>query len=212
MKKIYVLLIILSISQLSCRKEQLSSSAESETAVQTENNPGNIKVLSTKRIDDMSMDELLIFSIKTGDVEKLNKAIKNGADVNTLNEHNVPAVISAVLYTQLIMRDEILMLLLDSGANVDVEFDGKSPLVFAAEIGKPPTIDLLLKKNADIFFTGKETVLTAAVKRGHIKTVKHLAALGADVNAVNSEGKNPVELSKENDYPLIIPILESEGE
>ena len=71
---------------------------------------------------------------------------------------------------------------------------GKTPLMYAAESGVIRSVELLLKKGANVNVTDNEgkTPLMYAAESGVIRSVELLLKKGANVNVTDNEGKTPL--------------------
>ena len=87
---------------------------------------------------------------------------------------------------------EAVQVLLDAGANVDVQNkEGATALMAASVRGHTATVQVLLDAGANVDVQNKEgaTAFMAASMKGHTATVQVLLAAGADVNAqINNPG------------------------
>eukprot|EP01116_Phalansterium_solitarium_P024696 TRINITY_DN9119_c0_g1_i1.p1 TRINITY_DN9119_c0_g1~~TRINITY_DN9119_c0_g1_i1.p1 ORF type:complete len:1155 (+),score=322.34 TRINITY_DN9119_c0_g1_i1:118-3465(+) len=90
-------------------------------------------------------------------------------------------------------RHEILLLLLDAGANLDYADGLSSPLHHAAFNGQTPCADLLLQRGAPVNCVDAErsSALHKAAFNGHVATVDLLAERGAELSCHDSEGSTP---------------------
>ena len=87
---------------------------------------------------------------------------------------------------------DLVRLLLEHGAEVNVRKDGETPAVFkAAETGNTAIVSELLARRADTDWRNRngQTALFAACMRGHVGVVKALLDAGADVDARDREDR-----------------------
>ena len=70
---------------------------------------------------------------------------------------------------------EVVVVLVQAGANVNKEFNGMSPLYRAAELGHPEIVELLVQAGADRALSYQNlTPLLVAVQKGHMHVVQLL--------------------------------------
>jgi ankyrin repeat protein len=86
-------------------------------------------------------------------------------------------------------------MLLAAGANPNIQdVNGMTPLMWAAGVGKPETVKMLLEKGADAKATDKltgESALMRALRTGKPETVKIIMAANPDITTKNSLGMTP---------------------
>ena len=85
-------------------------------------------------------------------------------------------------------------MLLYNGADVQVDEDGRTPLLIACENGDIRAARNLLNNGADVNRANKkgETPLYVACERGHVDAVRLLLEKGADVERVGESGWTPL--------------------
>ncbi len=83
---------------------------------------------------------------------------------------------------------------------VDAEFGG-TPLLWAAVTGQAETIELLIRRGANVNTVSRDggTALHASAFLGHVKAVEVLLKHGANVNAVNGSGSTPLDVATLDD-------------
>lgn len=135
--------------------------------------------------------EPLIFS---GDVSKVQQAIDEGVDVNGDYSKGHPL-------TYYCIRDnyDIVKLLIDNGANVNIgRGTAWNPLYAAARDASPEVVKLLLKNGADANILTKDGVspiISAVHSDNATQVLKLLIKAGADVNHVNKYGMTALKLA-----------------
>lgn len=90
----------------------------------------------------------LLEMIEFGVISEVEKAIKQGADVNRVSGKHIPLIMAVKNKNRRIVK-----LLLDSGANIEIkaEYDNdKTPLMFAVASGKMKVIKFLVERGANI--------------------------------------------------------------
>ena len=115
---------------------------------------------------------------------------------------------------------DIALLLLDHGADVDVDGEGAAyhlpskaqPLFFACREGHADAVRLCLQRGADAnrrCFRGN-TALHAACITGNAIIARLLVEYGADVNAVDDYGHTPLDGALGNNHTALAAWLVSE--
>lgn len=105
--------------------------------------------------------------------------------------------------------------LLKGGHAVNLEDEqGNTALIFAAE-SEPLILETLLQHGAAVDHQNKNgmSALMVAVKHEEIESIKALVQLDADVNAVDTQGRNAIDYAKEtcNENVLRVLLGMSEG-
>ncbi|XP_060074269.1 ankyrin-3-like isoform X2 [Ylistrum balloti] len=128
-------------------------------------------------------------------------------------------------------KAEELYCLLEDGDNINSQTGvGSYPLYLAAENGHLEVVRLLCERGADVrqrHVSAGSTALHIAARMGKLDVVQYLLKFTStysdlenrsqcgghkiDVNAVNSDGKTPLQLAAENGYIRIVKLLLSQG-
>ncbi len=155
-------------------------------------------------------EKQLLAAIHEGELEKCQKLIGRGADVNAKDKEGNAALLKALEVKAL----DIAYLLIDHGANVEVKFMTGSykgctalewadlkdetalvrklkqagafdqqDFIDAAGNGKMDEVKAMLKKGADVNAKKGISALIAAAAKGQMEMVKFLLEHGADINA-----------------------------
>ena len=83
---------------------------------------------------------------KEGDIEAIEKALRDGADPDRLGEKGI----SPLSWASIMGQDDAVRMLLDQGADINRKnADGGTPLHAAAFLGRSSTVTLLLSRGAD---------------------------------------------------------------
>jgi hypothetical protein len=131
---------------------------------------------------------------------------KHHADVNAIALEPNPygdCVLSMALTSR---RDDAAMALLDLGANANLSLGrrGQHPLIDTAFKGCPLVLELMFKHGADFKITNGwgNTVLVAAITRGHVESVKFLLEIvKLDPNMPGGSGLCVMEI-EDTDVPM----------
>ena len=196
MKQIYAFLavitlfVLINVSFSSSYSEEPLAIAQSEQAVEDE-----VRIDAAAVTD--SLNALLVQAIWDKDLPQLQNVLKQGGDVNWINESDGYAPIHWAVERGFM---DILRILIASGADVNAMTQGaigkdRSALHIAAEVGKPSIVELLLEQGADVHAATdyNETPLHGVrlfVK--NVNVVKLLVDAGADINASTVFGSTPL--------------------
>lgn len=138
----------------------------------------------------MSANDELINCARNGQLKKVEKCLKNGANINASDENGETALTQACDSGHY----DIVKYLIEQGA--DTNADGGKGLMFASYRGYLNIVQILTQNGADIKATdGGWTALMFAAERGHFDIVKFLTENGADANARNDVGCGALEFS-----------------
>ena len=116
---------------------------------------------------------------------------------------------------------EVVEVLLDAGAVIDADeincYGGK-PLHWASEHA-PKTVEVLLRRGADVnsrnlkadseFFGMTPLIMNATQKEDCVEVTKLLLSAGADVSAVDSQGKTALDYAEQYGRQRIAAVLRS---
>jgi len=146
----------------------------------------------------------LIEAAKDGNLKAVQFLLSVGADVDTI-EHcdhlwldTTTPLLLAAYYGYL----EIVKLLLEKGANVNVNWDG--PLIFAMKNGHKEIAMLLFERG---FYAHGGWVFLAATESGASEIVKMLIDKGVDVNVNDTYGNTPLSIAKGKGHKDIVQLL-----
>ena len=146
-----------------------------------------------------------------GDRAAVERALANGADVNSRARDQATPLIAAVLGDRL----AIVELLLSNKADVKARNSGGfTALHAAAYSGSVPIAELLLEKGAvleDAANKAGVTPLMVAVEENHVAMLELLIARGADINRPESHGYTPVTRAGFKGNRDIIRVLKRHG-
>ncbi|RSL38004.1 hypothetical protein CEP53_015273, partial [Fusarium sp. AF-6] len=100
------------------------------------------------------------------------------------------------------------------GVNIDAkDWDGRTPLFWAAAKGHKTVVGLLLERGTDFNAADNEdrTSLAYAAVNGHEPVVRLLLERGADVEAKDEEGQTPLSYAAENGHEAVMRLLLERG-
>ena len=157
---------------------------------------GDISILQRKKPfvkkkvepeETRNSNEKLIYAARAGDLSGVDFAILKGADVDFVEDHDHR--FSALMLAALNGSAEIAELLVESGANIEIRYDGNWEALLGGTTGWTP--------------------IMAATSLGHKETVEVLVDAGANVNARDNQGNSVLTYAKKNEE--IFNYLKSKG-
>lgn len=179
-------------------------------------NGGDINATNVLRSSQSDATEpflLLFVGIQYRQIEIVECLLRKGASVTEINSEGWDPLGYAIH----IGCEKIVNLLLENGANVEVEYTTCTvfcwtPLLLAACLGTSNIVRLLLAKGANIEPTDslQRTPLYMAVSQGHKDVVELLLQKGSSVDPIY-RGKTPLFLAAELGHAGIIMLLLRSG-
>ncbi|MCK4874328.1 MAG: ankyrin repeat domain-containing protein [Sulfurimonas sp.] len=146
--------------------------------------------------------------LKNNDFISLKKYIKDGADVNDVNESGESILALALRYT---CDMDMLKLLIDSGADIyDFDEEGVSIFDMAITYDNIEMVQYLIDEGIDVNSTSRRsrfTPLMAAACYGRVDVAKLLIEKGADKNAVDSKGISVIDFARKMNKKSILELL-----
>ena len=152
--------------------------------------------------------------IIAGNKETVELFIKAGINVN---DRDPVSGMTALMFAIAKGHDEIIKLLLDNGADVNVDAHGTTALTGAVAAERNiAVIKMLLDKGANVnYIANPESGMTAlmfAAFKGHADIVKILLDKGADVNATGKDGMTALRMALLSDKSFaVIKMLLDKG-
>jgi ankyrin repeat protein len=131
------------------------------------------------------LDNSLIAIVKSDFPDFTKKLIELGTNLNYKNSAGMTPIWSAILKNKISQ----VKVLIDNGADLNVEYDGKSLLSYACDNKHDEIIDLLLGK---INQSTMNDQLISIVQTDYVKCTQKLIELGANVNYKNSNNMTPI--------------------
>ena len=157
---------------------------------------------------------LLITAVNEGDIEQVKRLLKSNPppDIDEKGVSGVTALIVASAKSSTEDRNpEIVKLLLEEGANVNIETDsGITPLMGASLDGNDEIVELLLEKSPELNKQDKisdMTALMAAAKGGHYEVVKLLLEAGVDKTITNKRGLRASDIAAKNKHTKVADLI-----
>ena len=155
-------------------------------------------------LTDREMGLLLILAVHHAEESVAVSLIKNGADVNSRDEHGSPLLHLASWKG----HANTVRALIENNADVDSQDKyGNTPLHLASWFGHTETARALMENSADVDSQDKygNTPLHNASRKGHTNIVRALIENNADVNSRNGDYQR-------NATPLHFAIMDNQRE
>lgn len=155
------------------------------------------------------LDRQLAGAAGRGDVVSLRQLIKEGAQVNAVDEWGNTALLLAAREGDV----ETARTLLRAGAEVDGRGGALTPLGQAALRGHTHMVRLLLRSGARVDATGlnEHTPLMTAVKLNHPEVVRLLLKAGANTRVKDRTGAGLLLVTISDDLPQVMAVLLDHG-
>lgn len=139
--------------------------------------------------DEGEAGEQLILAAGSGDAERVERLLNEGADVDTRDASSRTALVAAAYGNHLGVAE----LLVGAGADVNQKDDTEQSayLISTSEVGDDPRLlEMMLENGADVrsLDSYDGTGLIRAADRGHVRIVEELLETGTDVDHVNNLG------------------------
>jgi ankyrin repeat protein len=159
-----------------------------------------------------------------GTAQQIEAKIKSGADVRAASLYSIDRRFdrNASQYTPLLVAaeknndPEVLRLLIQAGADVDVKESNETPLMRAARFNSnPEVLNVLIQAGAEVDAKDgySETALMRAARfNSNPEVLNVLIQAGADVNAENNDGATPlIQAARYNSNPEVLKLLIESG-
>jgi ankyrin repeat protein len=159
-------------------------------------------------------------AIMFGKIDEVNQLIQAGIDVNGRFDLGASRDITPLYFAVLMGNTDIAKLLIDAGANVDINFEGVNLLHIAGlYAGNKAVTELLIANGLDVNAksiasgeTKDATPLHAAAGKGNIEVAEVLINNGAELEAKLSQNKNtPLHLAVRNNQEAMVILLIAKG-
>lgn len=151
----------------------------------------------------------LMLAAMNGHANAVRLLLDMGSDINAQIETNRNTALTLACFQG---RHEVVSLLLDRKANVEHRAKtGLTPLMEAASGGYIEVGRVLLDKGADVNAapvpSSRDTALTIAADKGHLKFVELLLTRGAAVEVKNKKGNSPLWLAANGGHLSVVEAL-----
>ena len=158
------------------------------------------------------MDAELLVAAQDGDIERIDRCMDLGADVNARDPHGQTPLMYASTrrYTRCVER-----LVHTWAADVNAESvegaDIVSALMYAAEKGHHQCMDILIQAGADVNAGVNCKPLMMATVAFQYESMRKLIHAGADVNTTNNSGMTALLLACKRSLPCCVKLLIQQG-
>lgn len=187
--------------------------------VNTKNNNGQTPVNVALRQNRKDIVNLLItkgadVSLHTasfiGDLQRVEKLIDGGTDVDTKNQEGQTALHHAAKGAEIGMVEFLIAKGADINARGQYYY---TPMYYAAWSGSTEVVEFLVEKGADINVKDEwgGTPLHYMAQDNVRDMAEFLIVKGADVNAKDNNGKTALSVAKEKGYTEIVKLLRKHG-
>jgi cytohesin len=161
-----------------------------------------------------------IRAIMFGKIDEVNKLIEAGVDVNRKFDLGASRDITPLYFAVLTGEADMGKLLIDAGADVDINFKGVNLLhVSGIYGGNEAVTELLIANGLDVNAkctasgeTKDTTPLHAAAGKGNIEVAEVLIRNGAELEARILQNQNtPLHLAVRNNHKAVVTLLIAQG-
>ena len=147
--------------------------------------------------------------LKNNDYLGIKKYIKNGADLQEMNEAG-ESVLACALRAR--CDDDLLILLIESGADIfDFDDEGVSIFDMAITYDNRWMVQYMLKQDININHTNRKsgfTALMAAACYGRVEIVKLLIENGADQKLKDLKGFTAADFARKMNKKSVLELLD----
>lgn len=173
---------------------------------------------STQCFDEGSSE--FLEAIKKSDAKVVSRLLSNVVNINALWEDQIGNKSTALMLASERGHQEIVRLLLEAGADVNVRPEGgPTALILAANRGHTRIVNTLLQNGADVNARNEfgATPLINAAARGYREIVELLLSHGADTSArlrtpLDLKGETALTIAAKGGYKEIVDLILRSGE
>jgi TPR repeat protein len=156
------------------------------------------------------IDRDLYYASINGDLEKVKRAIENGADIDVKND--LDRGLTPLHEASINGHESVVLFLLEKGAYIEAKgkYNGRTPLHSACQNGHENIVSLLLEKGANVNAKDKyrSTPLHSACYNGYEAVVALLLDNGADPTITDVTGKTPLQVAQDNNKQNCVALFE----
>jgi ankyrin repeat protein len=185
-----------------CYEDYLEFSGTSAPPVVTAASSGQLEMveLLTAHGAKLTAEQVNEFELlhNVADVAMAKLFIRLGADVNGRDKHGATPLNHAAIWKE---RHEIVGLLLEAGADLNIAGKYETPLTAAARMGHTDLVKSFLKQGADPNVMGESfsaSPLTASARYGKTEMIKLLLKAGADPNKQPKNAGTPLHFAADS--------------
>lgn len=168
--------------------------------------------------DEPASSSPLFSAIESGDLKEIKRIIKQGADIDEINDQGMSALMAAIISGD----DSVMNAFIKADADVTYSMsDGKSALFIAIASGNAAAVKSLIKAGAQLdeayevehngVDVGGCSPLYLAALLGNIEICRLLLKEGADKEACNDGGLNPLMAAIQAGHEDIVSFLIKSG-
>jgi len=158
-----------------------------------------------KKEEKKSPNSRLLVAAEDGNLEALNRAIKDGAELNAIDPSNKHDALGMAAIQG---NEECLRALLVAGAKIEKDSE-QTALHLAAQTGQPNCVQILLdfKANVDAVTPHRWTALHKAAFYGNPHCVRKLARWDCDLEKVTDKSFTAIHLAAMTDRAECVEVL-----
>lgn len=157
--------------------------------------------------EQKALQEELFQSAMQGDLVRVTESLKQGSEVNGLDEEKR----SALMLAGFEGHTEVAKYLLENGADVNLaDINGRTALMFASSGPFPETVALLLEKGANVNAADTHegwTALMFAAGEGQFEVCQALLHGGADKALKDKDGDQAIDHAGNNKHQKVVDLL-----
>lgn len=156
------------------------------------------------------LNRRLILAARTGDIKTVKKALKNGANIDSVNFHGETALMRAAYHG----HTKVTQILARAKANLNAWHSSKSSaLCGAVSKNYIQTAQALIKAKADLNLStvAGYTALMNSATEGRTNMVQLLLNAGADMTPIDHQGRAALQLATEHGHENIHHAIMAEA-